>query len=270
MAQRLVALQAPAGADQQPEPLIETITDLFHRHGRHPGGCQFDGQGNPVEASADLHHRARLISCGHREARRHTLGAFDEQIDCGRVDSPAEIQRGHRPHLLVGDPQTFAAGGHDAHRRRGRQDGFDQIGGGVEHVLTIVEHQQPDSALQRGGHALAHALARLLGDAQHRRDRVGHRRRIGDRRQFENPDAIGKFTGQPCRDFGGQAGLADPAHPGQRDQPMCSQRGLHLDDVGLAPDEAIGCRPQVARTRIERTQRRELDGAGRAPAAEKP
>jgi hypothetical protein len=45
---------------------------------------------------------------------------------------------------------------------------------------------------------------------------------------------------------------------------MCSQRGLHLSDVGLAPDEAIGCRPQVARTRIERTPRRELDAqAGR-------
>ena len=33
-----------------------------------------------------------------------------------------------------------------------RQDRLDQIGGGVEHVLAVVEHQQPDPALQRGGH----------------------------------------------------------------------------------------------------------------------
>ena len=106
------------------------------------------------------------------------------------------------------------------HRRRLREDGFDQIGGGVEDVLAVVEHQQPDPALQRGGHRLAHALARLLGDAQHRRHRVGHRRRIGDRGQFEKPDTVGKFIGQPRRDLGRQAGLADPAHPGQRHQPM--------------------------------------------------
>ncbi len=48
---------------------------------------------------------------------------------------------------------------------------------------------------------LAHALARLLGDAQHRRHRVGHRRRIGDRGQFENPDAVGELIGQLRRDL---------------------------------------------------------------------
>ena len=107
-----------------------------------------------------------------------------------------------------------------SHGRRLREDGFDQIGGGVEHVLAVVEHQQPDPALQRGGHALAHALARLLGDAQHRRHRVGHRRRIGDRGQLENPDTVGKFVGQSPRDLLCQAGLAHPADTGQSHQPM--------------------------------------------------
>ena len=213
MAQRVVALQAAPRSDQQPEPLIETITDLARRHRRHPRGRQLDGQGNPVEAPADLHHRGGLISCGHREARGHTPGAFDEQIDCRRVDAPADIQRGHQPHLLVGDPQSFAAGGHNSHRRRVRQDRFDQIGGSVEHVLAVVEHQQPDSALQRGGHRLAHGLARLLGDAQHRRHRVGHRRRIGDRSQFEKPDPVGKFIGQPRRDLVARRVLPTPPTP---------------------------------------------------------
>ena len=152
MAQRLVACQAAPRADQQPEPLIETITHLAGGHRRHPRGRQLDGQRYPVEAPADLHHRGGLISRGHREARGHAPGAFDEQAHRRGVDARADVQRGHRPQLLVGDPQSFAAGRQDPHRRRVRQDRLDQIGGGVEHVLAVVEHQQPDPALQRGGH----------------------------------------------------------------------------------------------------------------------
>ncbi len=113
VAQGLVAFRPAPGADQQPEPLIKTITHLARRHRRHPRNRQLDRQRDAVQATANFHHRARLISCGHPEARGHTAGAFDEQIDCGRVDSAAEIQRGHRPHLLVGDRQPFAAGGHE-------------------------------------------------------------------------------------------------------------------------------------------------------------
>jgi hypothetical protein len=45
----------------------------------------------------------------------------------------------------------------------------------------------------------------LLGDAQHRR--------IGDRGQFENPDAVRELVGQAHRNFGRQAGLTDPPTP---------------------------------------------------------
>ena len=158
---------------------------------------------------------------GQREARRHALGAFDEQIHCGRVDSRADIQRGHRPQLLVGDPQPFAAGGQNLHRRRLREDRPRPDPRRRRRTCSQLSNTNSrDPALQRGGHRLAHGLARLLGDAQHRRHRVGHRRRISDRSQFENPDPVGKFIGQPRRDFGRQAGLANPAHPGQRHQPM--------------------------------------------------
>ena len=245
MAQRLVACQAAPRADQQPEPVIETITHLAGGHRRHPRGRQLDGQWNPVEASADFDHRVRLIRCGHREARGHTLGAFDEQTDCGRVDSPAEVQRGHRAHLLVGDSKSFAAGGQDSHGRGMREDGLDEVGGGVENVLAVVEYQQPDPALQRSGHRLTHGLARLLSDAQHRRHRVGHRRRIGDRSQCEKPNAVGELIGQLRGDFGCQAGLANPAHTGQRHKPMSVDRRLHLVEFGLTSDEAAGGRPQI-------------------------
>jgi hypothetical protein len=71
----------------------------------------------------------------------------------------------------------------------------------------------------------------LLGDAQHRRDRVGHRSGIGDCGQLEKPHPVGKLIGQPRRHFECQPGLADPTYPGQRDQPMALYRGLHLGDL---------------------------------------
>ena len=94
-----------------------------------------------VEATANLHNRGRLIRVGDREARRNSLGAFDEQGDRGRVDSRADVQRGHRPQLLVGDTQSLAASGQNRHGRRLREDRLDQIGCRLEDVLAIVEHQ---------------------------------------------------------------------------------------------------------------------------------
>ena len=111
-----------------------------------------------------------------------------------------------------------------------REDGLDEIGCGIEHVLAVVDHQQPDPALQRDGHRLADGFACLLGDAQHRRQRIRHRCGFGDRGQFEKPSTVWKFIGQVRRDFLRQARLADPTHAGQRDQPMCSHGGLHLSD----------------------------------------
>ncbi len=258
MTQRVVAFQAAPRADQQPEPLIETITHLARRHRRHPRGRQLDGQRNPVEPSADLHHRGGLISRGHREARGNAAGAFDKQAHRRGVDARTHLQRGHQPQLLVGDPQSFAAGRQHPHRRRVRQNRLDQIRRSVTHVLAVVEHQQPDPALQRGGHTVSQALARLLGDAQHRGHRIGHRRRIGDRGQLEQPDTVRELIGQARRNFGRQAGLTDPAHPGQRHQPMSLQRLLHLGQFCFASDEARRWRAQVSRCRVERLQGRKL------------
>ncbi len=111
-----------------------------------------------------------------------------------------------------------------------REDGLDQIGGRVAHVLTVVDHQQPDSAVERRCHRLADALPGLLGDAQDCGHRVGNRRRIADRSEFEKPDTVREFIGQADRDFGGQTGFADTAHPGQRDESMRPQLRCHRVD----------------------------------------
>jgi hypothetical protein len=77
------------------------------------------------------------------------------------------------------------------------------------------------------------------------RHRIGHSRRIGDRGQLENPYTVRESIDQTRRYLSRKPRLADPAHPGQRHQPMISQLRLDLGDLGLAADQA-GCRgPQV-------------------------
>ena len=66
----------------------------------------------------------------------------------------------------------------------------------------------------------AHALPRLLGDAQHGRHRIRHRTRISQRGKLENPYPVDKFVDQPRRDFHRKARLADATDAGQRHEPM--------------------------------------------------
>src|SRR5436190_1383906 len=94
------------------------------------------------------------------------MSAFDEQPCRRRLDSGFRVQGTNQTRLLLGDPKYFSAGGHNPCRRGLSEDCFDQVGRGIEHMLAIIKHQQPDPALQGGGHRLAHALARLLGHAQ--------------------------------------------------------------------------------------------------------
>ena len=71
----------------------------------------------------------RCVECG-----RQVNTDYDRCYDC-------RVQRAHRAHLLVGDSESFAAGGEDLYSRRVREYGFDQVGGSVENVLAVVDHQ---------------------------------------------------------------------------------------------------------------------------------
>ena len=62
------------------------------------------------------------------EKRAATLRARSTNRVTAAESMPArDLQRGHQPQLLVGDPQPFAAGRQHPHRRRVRQDRLDQI-----------------------------------------------------------------------------------------------------------------------------------------------
>ena len=99
----------------------------------------------------------------------------------------------------------------------------------------------------------------LRGDAQRGGHRVGHRGRVADGGQLDQPHPVGELAGQLGRDLHGQAGLAHPAHPGQGHQPMGPHQLGQLLHLDLAAHEARRLHRQVPRHRVQRPQRRELD-----------
>ena len=56
------------------------------------------------------------------------------------------------------------------------------------------------------------------GTPRRRRHRRGDERRLVDRREVDHPRAVGPLVGDPQTDLRGQAGLAHPAGPGERDE----------------------------------------------------
>ena len=105
-----------------------------------------------------------------------------------------------------------------------------------------------------------HCHSGLLGDAQHRGHRVGHRRRIGDRSQARKPrHRRGIHRPSRAATSSGQAGLADPADPGQRHQSVCLAAPFRISATSDSrPIEAGRRTPQVSRRRVQRPQRRKL------------
>ena len=141
MAQSLVTFQPAPRPHEQPEPVIETIAYFGGRHGLHSRCRQLDRQRDAVEAAADLDDGGGVLGPTQRDVRGDPASAFVEQRCRGRVD--AGVQGWHGPELLVGHPQRLPAGGEDPHSRRAREDRVDHVGGGVQDMFAVVEHQQP-------------------------------------------------------------------------------------------------------------------------------
>ncbi len=104
----------------------------------------------------------------------------------------------------------------------------------------------------------ARLMPGLLGDAEYRRDSLGHRGRIADCGQLDDPYAVGVGVGRAGGDFQRQSCLADSTDAGQCHQPVFLERGCQLREFGLPPDEARGWVLEVAGRRIECLQRWKL------------
>ena len=264
--QRLLAFHRPAPPPASRSNRRSNADGQLRRaHRRHPRRGQLDRQGHPVETTTHLPHRRPVRRTEH-EIGVGRAGTLHEQLHRFRradrrqirirrsappsagtanIRSPSRA----RPSRLVASTTT---------RGQVLTDLLDQVGDRVQHVLTVVDHQQQLLRLEELRQCLRHALARPGAHPEHRGERIDHVVGIAHRRQLDQPRTFTEPGQHLRRDLQRQTGLADPTHPRQRHHPRLAQRGHRAVDLTLPADERTRLQRQVPRERIDRRQRREL------------
>ena len=112
-------------------------------------------------------------------------------------------------------------------------------GAGIEQVLAVVEDEERGLRGEEGGRRGRAGSARRFAQAEGGSDGDGHEDGVGERREFDEPDARGKSGEEIGGEGEGEAGLAAAADAGEGEQALIgveeeiAQRGKY----GAPPDE---------------------------------
>ena len=229
-------------ARQQRQPALQAGVELIGRQDVHSGRRQLDGERQSVQPGTDVRDQrgGRRVDL---EGRVMLAGPFDKepariggQQLGGGGRGAGQRHRLHRQLALPRHPQRGAAG-HERRdpRRRGQQRGH--LRTGVQNLLEIVEHEQELLAAQEGDELFPALLTRPFAQAQRLDDGRQHHLRgmhIGER---DKNHTVGNLVpGDGARGGHRQAGLADAAGAGQREQPHGGVRKQGEDggNIGVA------------------------------------
>jgi hypothetical protein len=86
-------------------------------------------------------------------------------------------------------------------------------------VFGVVQDHEQVAVTDRVGQGVEHRAARFLADPQHGGHGADDQLGVGHRRQFGQPDPVAGAVQRVGGHLQRQPGLADPAWPGDRDQP---------------------------------------------------
>ncbi|MFY4695353.1 hypothetical protein [Burkholderia glumae] len=270
-AQRLVARQRGAKtARQQREPVGQPLVDAVDAEADDARGGQLDRERNAVEAAADLADQPQFgrAAALFMEAAAHRLHAREEQLHGGALQDGRlvgvalrHVERLDGEHRLGGDAQRLAARHQDAQRRHGGEQAFHDARDLDDHVLGVVEQQQPRRAGRRqqraacgGGVRQPQADAGLDG-----RDDLG---RALHRGQLDQMHAAGHTGLDRARHGHRQGGLADAAGAvsvSTRVWPSASRTAatawVRPITSGCRGRRAAGCAPRGGSAAVRRTSR---------------
>lgn len=259
--QRLVARQcAAAAAGEEAEAVVEALLELADGEAADAGGGELDGEGDAVEAAADL-QGGREVLLVHLEAGEGRLGALGEEVHGlvalqhgrrigGLLDERGrgrEGERGDAQWGLAGDADGLAAGGEHAHVGAAAEELLGELGAGLHDVLAVVEEKQEALGAEIGGERVEQGAARVLADAEHGRHGLGDAGRIGEGGELDEPHAVGEARQERGADLLGEAALANAAGAEQGEQagglePALDFRGLPgaADEGGQPAGEVVG------------------------------
>ena len=128
------------GRVQQVQAPLDVGEEIEWRYRTGAGGGEFERERHPVERAAQCDDRVVVsIECGTRRS-----GAVREELHRVTV-----VERFDNHHLLARDPQRLAARRDDTHVVARLQQPRYEAGNGVEHVFTVVEHDDRRAFGQR-------------------------------------------------------------------------------------------------------------------------
>ena len=137
---------------------------------------------------------AALSSVSANALRRPAARCAEQPHRLGLLEAAggaAATSDGTRQATSPRDPQPLAAGGEDAQVGQARSSALGERGAGVDQVLAVVEHEQharvADQAAERGDRVAPRSAAAAPSA---RGGLADHERRVADRGELDEPDAV--------------------------------------------------------------------------------
>jgi hypothetical protein len=218
---------------------VKTGDDLVRRHDADSGGSQLDSERELVHSGADVEDGGFCV-CIWDQLRTPLPRALEKQTVCmlGR-------KRLQSPHSLTRQAERLAARRQNSKVRAGAEQRHAEVRARVEHMLTVVEHQQHVPIGQVPSHRICRRVSRRTADAEYTRRLSRDVLSPTHRGKVDQPDAIGPLPRLSTTDLDGRAGLAYASRAGQRDQPGSAQHltdGLEFSCAAKQPREGRGDR----------------------------
>ena len=263
-------LRRIAGARRQVEAVTELLEDLGGLHEADASRRELDGQRQAAEPLADRPDGRPGVVAQLQVGPVQVGKAFEEG------DAGIDVERRHRIAALPADPQQLAAGDDGRQRRRRADESGDDVRGGREQLLEVVEDEQQDPIAEVQAEDLADRRLGGFAEADRARDGRLDERGVADRSEVDEPRAMREPRGERRRDAEREAGLAAATGTRERDDAALRERLAHGRDLGVSTDERGDRARQVARAARScgaggrRPRHRSPRGGGAAPVPRSP
>ena len=266
-AQRLLARQSrPIAARQQTEAIRQALRNALDGQRAHAGRRKLDRERYAVEAMADVDDEDRVL-LGQAKARLRGARPIHEKryrreiAQCGRRHLHLRVGDGKRRQRIRGfarNVQRLATRRENLQLRPCLQQLAARLGARLQEMLAVVQDDQQTAVPDRFCQRFQNGVSGLFLDSQNGCDGLRDHPGIGDRRELDQPNAVGVIVQHVGGRLQGQPRLAQAARAKQRHQPPFLQRAPDFGQLALTTDERGHLLRQVVRRRGERTQRREI------------
>ena len=188
-----------AAAGKEPEPIVERVGDAARVHHADPRCRELQRQREAVEPSADPRDGLELLLVGCEAAPRLTRPLHEEGL------RSLVVERRNPPRDFPGDTERLAARRHHAEIGHADEERVEHVGGPVEHLLAVVEHEERVAVAQLLHQRVDERPVALLSQAHGPGDRRRDEFRVPHRGEVHPPHPAGMTIGGIARRLRAQA-----------------------------------------------------------------